>query len=76
MEVQFTIAIPDGIHWHDFNPINKPITNINGNCIGVITEAYVEDNTKYYKCKGIIWDKFVGYEINSDNKYFTFLVIK
>lgn len=76
MRVQFNIVIPQGINPSSFNPIDKPIIDANGNPIGIITEAELDDSEQWYSCKGIIWDRFIGYQLRSDKTDFNCLVLE
>lgn len=60
MRIKFNLIKPNNKDIEEI--INKPIT-LNGVPIGVITNSELDDSEQYYKCKGVIWDNFIGLEM-------------
>lgn len=60
---EFNLVIPDNYEQIE-GMVGYPII-INDKPIGVITESELDDSKLFYKCKGVIWDKFIKPEFLS-----------
>lgn len=69
MRVEFNLIIPENEDWSDSVFENKPIVK-DGNAIGIITEAELDDSGLWYHCKGVIFERFVGVEAYKNNSTF------
>lgn len=70
MRVEFNLIIPQNEDWSKINNdniINKPIIDANGKLMGVILEAELDESRLWFKCKGIIWEKYIKCEFTKDN---------
>lgn len=69
MKIEFVLSKPKGFK-HDIEVVNKFIVS-NNIPVGIITEAEYDEDKQHYKCKGVIWDKFIKTEFvdyNLENK--------
>ena len=57
IRLEFNLLIPKNSNSID-NILEQPII-VNGNPVGIIIEAEIDDSKQFYKCKGVIWDRFI-----------------